>query len=96
MRGEAVTSTEWQQYSHRLRTGRRVFDSRQVQDSLFSTSSRSALRPTQTPVQSVSGALSLGAKGQVREADHSPPSSAEIKKGGAILPLLRISSWHSA
>jgi hypothetical protein len=24
----------------------------------------------------------------VREADHSPPSNAEVKNGGAILPIL--------
>jgi hypothetical protein len=30
------------------------------------------------------------------EADHSPPSSAEIKNGGAIPPLLHMSSMHSA
>jgi hypothetical protein len=31
--------------------------------------------------------LSLGVKRQGREADHSPPSSAEVKKGGAIPSL---------
>jgi hypothetical protein len=30
------------------------------------------------------------------EADQSPPSIAQIKKGGAIPPLPHISSWHSA
>jgi hypothetical protein len=30
-----------------------------------------------------------------READHSSPSSAEVKKGGAIHPLPHTSSWHS-
>jgi hypothetical protein len=29
------------------------------------------------------------------EADHPPPSSAEVKKGGAISPLPYISSWYS-
>jgi hypothetical protein len=37
-----------------------------------------------------------GLKRQKREADHSPPSGAEIKKGGAIPPLPNMSSWNSA
>jgi hypothetical protein len=37
-----------------------------------------------------------GVKWQGREADHSPPSSAEVKKGGAIPPLTHMSSWHNA
>jgi hypothetical protein len=35
---------------------------------------------TQPPIQWVPGALSLGVKWQVLEADHSPPSSAEVKE----------------
>jgi hypothetical protein len=42
--------------------------------------SRTALGPTQPPIQFVPGALSLGVKRPGREADHSPPSSAEIKE----------------
>jgi hypothetical protein len=30
------------------------------------------------------------------EGDHSPPSSAEIKNGGATPPILHMSSWRSA
>jgi hypothetical protein len=41
--------------------------------------SRTALGPTQPPVQWVPVAVSLGVKRPVREADHSPPSSAEVK-----------------
>jgi hypothetical protein len=37
-----------------------------------------ALGPTRPPIQWVAGALSLGVKRPVREADHSPPSSAEV------------------
>jgi hypothetical protein len=37
-------------------------------------------------------ALSPGVKRQVREADHSPPSRAEVKNGGAIPLLLHTSS----
>jgi hypothetical protein len=36
--------------------------------------------PTQPPIQWVPDALSLGVKWPVREADHSPPSSAEVKE----------------
>jgi len=35
---------------------------------------------SQPPIQWVPGALSLGVERQGREADHSPPSSAEIKE----------------
>jgi hypothetical protein len=38
------------------------------------------LGPTQPPTQWVPGALSLGVKRPGREADHSPPASAEVKK----------------
>jgi hypothetical protein len=31
-----------------------------------------------------------------REANNSTPSSAEFKNGGAISPLIYMSSWHSA
>jgi hypothetical protein len=46
---------------------------------LFTTVSRTALRPTQPPIQWVQGDHSLGVKRPRREADHSPPSSARIK-----------------
>jgi hypothetical protein len=47
---------------------------------LFTTASRTAMRPTQPLFQWVGGALSLGVKRPRREADHSPPSSAEVKE----------------
>jgi hypothetical protein len=46
----------------------------------FTTASRTALGPTQLPIQWVPGALSLGIKRSGREADHSSPSSAEVKE----------------
>jgi hypothetical protein len=46
---------------------------------LFSTASRPALGPTQPTIQWVPGAISLGVKRPGCEADHSPPSSAEVK-----------------
>jgi hypothetical protein len=45
----------------------------------FTTASRTAPEPTQPPIQCVPGALSLGVKRPRREADHSTPSSAEVK-----------------
>jgi hypothetical protein len=47
---------------------------------LFITASRTALGPTQPPIQWVPRALSLGVKRPGREADHSPLSSAEVKE----------------
>jgi hypothetical protein len=47
---------------------------------LFTTASKPALGPTQPPIQWVPGALSLGIKRPGRYANHSPPSSAEIKE----------------
>jgi hypothetical protein len=59
---------------------------------LFTTASRTALGPTQPPIQWVPGALSLGLKRQGREADHSPPSSAEVKEAWSYTstPLIRL------
>jgi hypothetical protein len=54
---------------------------------LFGTTSRPTLGPTQPPIQWVPGALSPGIKRPDREADHSDPSSAEVKNAwsyGAI------------
>jgi hypothetical protein len=45
----------------------------------FTTVSRMVLGPTQPSIQWVPGALSLEVKWPRREADHSPPSSAEVK-----------------
>jgi hypothetical protein len=47
---------------------------------LFTTASRTALWPTQPPIQWVPGALSLGVKWLGCEADHSTPSSAKVKE----------------
>jgi hypothetical protein len=53
---------------------------------LFSTASRPAMGPTQPPIKWVLGDF-LGVKRPQREANHSPPTSAEVKYGGTIPPL---------
>jgi hypothetical protein len=66
-----------------LRAGRlrcRSSSPGRVKNFLFSTSSRPVLGSTQSPIQGVPGALSSGVKRSGREADHSPPNSAEVKK----------------
>jgi hypothetical protein len=66
------------------------FDYRQGQGYLFSIASRPTLGRPQPPIQFVPGALSRGVRRPGREADHSPPSSAEVKNGAAIPPLLHV------
>jgi hypothetical protein len=47
---------------------------------LLASVSRPALGPTQPPIQWVPGVLSPGGKARLgRDADHSPPSSVEVK-----------------
>jgi hypothetical protein len=46
-------------------------------------------------IQWVPGVLSLCVKWREREADHSPPTSAKVKKTW-ICQLPQMSSWHSA
>jgi hypothetical protein len=53
------------------RQGMRIF--------FFTTLFRTNLGPTQPPIQWVTGAFPLGVKWPRREADHSRPSSAEVK-----------------
>jgi hypothetical protein len=57
--------------------------------------SRLALGPTQPPSLWILGADSPEVKQQGLETDHSPPSSAEVKNSGAILPLpIRLDGWY--
>jgi hypothetical protein len=70
-------------YSDWLRAGRprgRGSSHGRVKNFLFSTSSRPALGFTHPRIQLVPGALSPAVKQPGREADHSPPASAEVKK----------------
>jgi hypothetical protein len=59
--------------------------------------SRPALWSTQSSIQYIPGALSLGVKRPGREVDHSPPSNAVVKKmRGAIPPFPNTPSWRGA
>jgi hypothetical protein len=72
--------------------GQPGFDSRQGQEIfLFITASRPVLGSTQPPIQWVPVINRPGC-----EADHSPPSSAEVKNGGVMPPLSYTSPWHGA
>jgi hypothetical protein len=63
----------------------------------FTTASRTALGPTKPPIQRVLGVPSLGVKRPGREADHSPPSSAEVKECVELhLHSPNTSSWCGA
>jgi hypothetical protein len=69
-------------YSDWLRAGRprsRSSSPGRVKKVLSSTSSNPALGSTKPPTQWVPGDLSQGVKRQGREADHSTPTSAEVK-----------------
>jgi hypothetical protein len=60
--------------------GRLRFDPRQRQRIfILAPASRPALGPTQTPIQWVPGSFPGGKARPGRDADHSPPSSAEVK-----------------
>jgi hypothetical protein len=66
----------------RLLVGKQGFDSWEGQQvSFYSTVLRSVLGPAQLSIQRVRGGCFLGIK-----ADHSRPSSAEMKNGGTIPP----------
>jgi hypothetical protein len=79
-------------YSDGPRAGRPGFDSR---NRLLCTPQRSD-RLWSPPIQWVPGAVSPEVKRPSREADHSPPSSTEVKNGGAVPQFLYTSSWHRA
>jgi hypothetical protein len=78
----------------RLWAGRQEFDSRQKSSDL------SLLHSDQTVFVTPPASYPMGTGGSLkrprRETDHSPPSSAEAKNGGAIPPLLHMSSWCSS
>jgi hypothetical protein len=64
---------------------------------LFTTASRTSLGPTKPPNQWVPRTLSLGVKRPWREADHSPPPSAEVKECvELLLHSPNTPSWRGA
>jgi hypothetical protein len=63
---------------------------------LFSIVGRPAVGPTQLPMKCAMEAISWRVTRSGWEADHSSPSSVEVKNGGAIPPLPHMPSWHSA
>jgi hypothetical protein len=74
---------ELSRYSDELLAGRPRFRSSSpggVENFHSSMSSRPALGSTQPPIQWVPLALCPGVKRPRREANHSPPTSAEVKK----------------
>jgi hypothetical protein len=63
-------------------------DFRQVRDiCLHSTASRPTLRSTQPPIQWMQAFFPRGLKRSGHEAEHSPPSSIEVKIGAVISPV---------
>jgi hypothetical protein len=64
---------------------------------LFITVSRPAVGSIQPPIQWVPVSLSLGVKRSGREADHSPPSSAEVKNAWSytFTPKYNFMTWCS-
>jgi hypothetical protein len=69
-------------------------ESSRVKNFHFSTSSKPTLGPTHPPIQWVPRPLSPGVKRKGREADHSPQTSAEVKKCGPIHLLPHTRSWR--
>jgi hypothetical protein len=79
------------------RIGQPGFDPRQRKEiSLFSTGSRPAPGPNQSPMRWVPKVFHPGIKWPCCEADHSPPSCIEVNNGGAIPPLSHISLRRGA
>jgi hypothetical protein len=80
---EIQESRQRSRYGDCLRTGRlrsRSSSTGWVKNIVSSTSSRPVLGPSQLSRQWASGSLSPGIKLPGREADHSPPTSAEVKE----------------
>jgi hypothetical protein len=64
-----------------------IYTTHSISSFVFTSASRTALGPTQPPIQWEPATLSLGVKRPGREADHSPPSSAEAK---TVIPQIRL------
>jgi hypothetical protein len=75
----------------------RGFESQQSLGIFLFAVSIPVLRPTQPRTQWVSGTIFLGVKRPGREADHSPPSSAEVKNTWSYtsVPQYAFMAWCS-
>jgi hypothetical protein len=62
---------------------------------IFSTSSRVALGSTQPPLRWIQGALSPEIKRPGLEANHSPPTVAEVKQMWSYTSITHTPSWRS-
>jgi hypothetical protein len=71
------------------------FNSRQGQGIFFYLTSGRVWSPPSL-LQNGRSSVSPGVSRQGREADHSTPSNAEVKNGGAIPPFPNMSLWHGA
>jgi hypothetical protein len=73
------------------------FDSQQRQEMFSSPQRPDRLSDPSSPLYNgYRGMFLPGVKGRGCEADLSPPSSDEVKNGGAIPPLPHTSSWCGA
>jgi hypothetical protein len=80
---KSLNELQRNRYSGWLLAGRRRGRSSnpdRVKNFSFSTSSRPAVGPTLSPIQWAPGDFSTGVKQPGREADHSAPTSTEVKK----------------
>jgi hypothetical protein len=82
VRLQSLTAVNTGVGSDGIRAGRPGFDSQRGKIFLFCIASRPTLGPTQPSIQWLPGVKRPG-----READHTPPSSVEVKNGGAIPPF---------
>jgi hypothetical protein len=73
--------------------GGRVFNPGRGKIFLFSPRSKLALEPTLPPIQWVPRAIFSEVKQPKPDADHLPPSIAEVQNGGSIPPLPYMSLW---
>jgi hypothetical protein len=63
---------------------------------IFPFSTAWCVVPIQSLIEWVPRAHSPGTKRPGFEADHSSPSTADVKNDGAVPPLSRMSTWHGA
>jgi hypothetical protein len=73
-----------------------MFDSRKGKEFLLVHSVQSASGTHSGCYPMSTGVLFPKVKGQGRETDHSPPSSAEVENGAAIPPLFHTPSCRGA